>query len=136
MGIATSGLIRAEGVRATTVQSTDLIVIQTLDPSGNGQYSPRTITAQNFANTVPLSNQRSGFATLVLGTVTIPNTTSTVNTIIMITRAGINGSTAVGSLSVSKSVGVNFIVNSYAANATLATGDVSSFYWEMIETTA
>lgn len=135
MGIATSGLIRAEGVRATSVQSTDLVVIQTLDPTMNGQYSPRTITAQNFINSIPFgSGSRTGTAILVAGTVTVPNTTITANTRIFITRAGLNGSTAVGSLGISgTTVGISFSISSYAANATIATGDTSLVFWIMFE---
>ena len=53
MGLATSGIIRAEGVRVTSAQNTDLVVIQRVDTTTN-QYTPRTITAQNLVETMPL----------------------------------------------------------------------------------
>lgn len=201
MGIATSGIIRAEGVNVTSAQSTDLVVIQRVDGT-TGQYTPRTITAQNLVETMPLgltagavvfggsngeisqdatnfifndstnvltvgsgvtvtagpvaltngnltlgtagngiqikqgTNARLGTATLASGTVTVSNTSVTTNTRIFLTRANINGSTAIGSLAVGTvTANTSFVINALASNATVATGDTSIVNWLLIEST-
>lgn len=132
MGIANIGIVRAEGQVTTTVASTDLILIQKID-STTGQYSPRMITAQNLVGTVPFSTSRTGTATLASGTVTVANTSVTANSKIFVTRSGLNGSTAAGTLSVTKNAGVGFTINSYSAVAAVVTGDTSTVDWFIIE---
>lgn len=201
MGLATSGIIRAEGVRVTSAQNTDLVVIQRVDTTTN-QYTPRTITAQNLVETMPLgltsgavvfggasgqiaqdptnfaynsgtavltvtsgvtvtagpvaltngnitlgtagngiqikegTNARMGTATLASGTVTVSNTSVTANTRIFLNRANINGSSAIGSLSVGTvTANTSFVINSLASNATVATGDTSIVNWLLVEHT-
>lgn len=52
MGMASTGLVRAEGQVVTSTLSTDLVLIQRID-STTGQYSPREITVTNFISGTP-----------------------------------------------------------------------------------
>ena len=129
MGMANTGLVRAEGVRVTTVQSTDLLLLQRVDPTTN-QYTPRMIPATAFA-----TNARFGTATLTAGTVTVSNTSVTANTMIILSRKSINGSTAIGTLTLGTiTAATSFVINSLQSNATTQTNDVSIVWYILIET--
>jgi hypothetical protein len=52
MGMASTGVVRAEGVVVTTAISTDEILLQRIDTS-TGQRTPRLITAENLLSTTP-----------------------------------------------------------------------------------
>ncbi len=69
----------------------------------------------------------SGTATLVAGTVTIPNTSIQAGDIVSITRNALNASPALGSLIYTISAGVSIGVTSYSAVGAAATTDVSGF---------
>lgn len=133
MGIANVGIVRAEGERVTSAQTTDLVLIQRID-STTGQYSPRMITAQNLIQNTEIASTRTGTATLVAGTVTVANTTVTANTMIFLTRKGLNGATGIGHLHVSAvSAGVSFTITSVNASAATETNDVSIVQWILFE---
>jgi len=84
------------------------------------------------------ANARMGTATLANGTVTISNTSVTANTRIFLNRYNINGSTALGLLSVGTVVGAtSFIINALKeADATVQTNDASIVHWMLIEPAA
>jgi len=75
-----------------------------------------------------------GSGTLALGTATIATTSSDVTSFILISRGGVNASTALGQLRVSNKGANNFtVVSADPANpATTETGDLSSFDWMII----
>lgn len=74
----------------------------------------RNIYAANIvADSVSAPASRVGNATLVAGTVTVLNTTVTVDTVISLTRKTVGGT--VGDLSYTVSPGVSFTINSTSA---------------------
>lgn len=84
------------------------------------------------------SNARMGTATLTAGTVTIANTSVTANTRIFLNRYSINGSTALGLLSVGTvTASTSFVINALKeADATTQTNDVSIVHWILVEPAA
>lgn len=129
MGMASVGIVRAEGQQVATAASTDLILIQRKD-STTGQYSPRMLPASAV-----VTNARVGTATLVAGTVTVSDTSITANTMIILSRKSINSSTAIGTLTVGTiTAGASFVINSLQSNATVQTNDVSIVWYSLIET--
>ena len=81
------------------------------------------------------ANAKQGTATLILGTVTVANTSVTATSRIFLTRQVLNASTAMGELAVSSRVpGTSFTITSYTAGAvtTLVT-DLSTVCWLMNE---
>ena len=79
------------------------------------------------------ANCSVGTATLVNGTVTVANTAVTANSLIFLTRDGLNASTAIADLHVSSVIADSFDVTSTRHN-TLATetGDQSTFNYLII----
>jgi hypothetical protein len=69
------------------------------------------------------TNGRSGTATLAAGTVTVSNTTITALSRVFLTSNGLNGSTAIGTLDVTKINGTGFTINSYSAAAAIVPTD-------------
>lgn len=129
MGMASVGIVRAEGQQVSTAASTDLILIQRKD-STTGQYSPRMLPASAIA-----TNARVGTATLVAGTVTVNDTSVTANTMIILSRKSINGSTAAGTLTVGTiTAATSFVINSLQSDAAVETDDVSIVWYLLIET--
>jgi hypothetical protein len=127
MGIANFGIVRAEGVVATTAQATDRVLLQTLDPSTN-QYSPRQITVSNLLT--------SGSTGITPGSVIFAGTNGvlTGNS----TDLSFNDTTNVLTVSGDVSSGGNFVVttagkglqiksgtNARIGTATLAAGTVT-----------
>lgn len=84
------------------------------------------------------ANARMGTSTLTNGTVTVSNTSVTANTRIFLSRYNINGSSALGLLSVGTVVGAtSFVINALKeADATVQTNDVSIVHWVLIEPAA
>lgn len=120
MGMASVGIVRAEGQVVTTTASTDLVLLQRRD-STTGQYSPGMITTSNLILTtvgaglsiVSGANARIGTSTLVAGTVTVANTSITANTRIFLTVQSLGTVTAAKAVSVTaKSNGVSFTITS------------------------
>lgn len=127
--MASVGIVRAEGQQVSTAASTDLILIQRKD-STTGQYSPRMLPASAIA-----TNARVGTATLVAGTVTVNDTSVTANTMIILSRKSINGSTAAGTLTVGTiTAATSFVINSLQSDAAVETDDVSIVWYLLIET--
>ena len=80
------------------------------------------------------TNAKQGVGTLVLGTVTIANTSVTANSRILITPAAVNASTGIGVLHVTARVaGVSFTVVALSPTNTTLTTDLSTFAWEIFE---
>jgi hypothetical protein len=71
------------------------------------------------------ANARAGVATLVGGTVTVPNTSVTANTHIVLTRQTAGGT--LGHLSCTKTAGASFTVDSSSATET------STVFWMLVE---
>lgn len=90
-------------------------------------------TASNGLSVKSGPNARIGQNTLTAGTVSIANTSVTANTRIFLTRASKNSGAAIGSLEAVISAGVGFTINSYAAGATIETGDISIVDWFLVE---
>jgi hypothetical protein len=95
-------------------------------------------TAGNGLQIKEGSNARMGTATLSTGTVTVSNTSVTANTRIFISRYSINGSTALGTLSVGTvAASTSFIIDSRkTADATVETNDISIVHWLLVEPAA
>lgn len=73
-----------------------------------------------------------GSDVLVAGQATIASTAVTANSVIMVVRTAVNGSTAIGQLVAEQSditPGVSFVVKSLDATAAVETDDVSSFFY-------
>jgi len=82
------------------------------------------------------ANSKMGHATLVAGTVTVANTSVTAASRIFLTRADLNGSAALGLISVGAVVaGATFDINALniAAPAGVIVADVSIVNWLIIE---
>ena len=80
------------------------------------------------------SNSTCGTGTLVAGTLTISNSLVTADCVILLTRQGINGSTALGELAVTtKTAGTSFVITSLQSGGTTEIGDLSSFCWMIIQ---
>ena len=79
------------------------------------------------------TNQPTGQATLINGTVSVSNTQVTANSIIILTNVNVNASTAIGTLTQGTIVaGTSFVVNSRRQNSpsSIETSDQSTFrYW-------
>ena len=79
-------------------------------------------------------NSTCGTGTLVAGTLTISNTLVTADCVILLTRQGVNASTALGELAVTaKTSGTSFVVTSLQSGGTTQTGDLSTFCWMIIQ---
>lgn len=89
MGMATSGIIRAEGQSASSVQSGDKFVVQRLTTftNQNNYFQPLEATVDQVANFALAGStfKAAGRATLVGGTVTVPLTSVTANSVIIAT---------------------------------------------------
>jgi len=80
------------------------------------------------------SNSTCGTGTLVAGTLTISNSLVTADCVILLTRQGVNASTALGELAVTaKTAGTSFVVTSLQSGGTTQTGDLSTFCWMIIQ---
>jgi phage baseplate assembly protein gpV len=81
------------------------------------------------------TNAKAATATLSSGTVTVSNTSVTANSRILLTRqSNGSGTTAIGALGIgSISTGASFVINSYLNNASIASGDNSIVYYNIIE---
>ena len=74
-------------------------------------------------------NTSIGYATLVLGKITISNTSVINSSLIYLTRGVLNSTTTIGNLGYTYSIG-SFTINSYRTNLTIETGDLSTInYW-------
>lgn len=95
-------------------------------------------TAGNGITIAEGANARMGQATLVLGTVTVANTSITANTRIFLSRASNNASTALGNLQPGTvTVGTSFVIEAGTAATpdTPVAGDLSTVNWLLIEAT-
>ena len=81
-----------------------------------------------------LASSSAGTSTLVSGTVTVNTTAATTNSIILIQRKSVNGSTALGSMTYSVVNGTSFTVTAVQASspATTETNDNSIFVYQII----
>ena len=81
------------------------------------------------------ANAKQGSSTLVLGTVTVANTSVTANSRIFLEGQAINASTAIGNQMVSSRVnGTSFTITSYIPGGVLTqTGDLSTIAWIIFE---
>lgn len=81
------------------------------------------------------ANAKASIVTLNAGIVTVSNTSVTANSRIELTRQGVGiASTQIGALGIATTtVGVSFVINSYLNNASVATGDNSIVYYNIIE---
>lgn len=87
--------------------------------------------ALNKLNLVTGANKSTGTVTLSGGTVTVTTTAANAGSIILLTRMGINLSSALGVLSVTPAAG-SFIINSYNSSGSLLAGDLSTIGWVII----
>lgn len=110
-------------------QQYDILEIQCSESNVGGTTWIATVI---HGNQVPST---TGFATLSSGTVTVTNAAACAagtTCIYKLTNCGLNGSTAVGTLSLGTVVGgTNFVINSESATATVATGDTSKVCWQI-----
>jgi hypothetical protein len=81
------------------------------------------------------SNAKQGTATLVLGTVTVSNTSVTANSRIFICGGALNSSTALGDLSItSQTAATGFVITSYIPGGVLTqVGDLRTVNYEIFE---
>lgn len=81
------------------------------------------------------ANAKQGTATLVLGTVTVSNTSVTANSRIIVTGGALNASTALGVLSVpTQTAATSFVITSYIpGGVSTETGDLRTVAWEIFE---
>ena len=119
MGIATSGLIRAEGNAVTSVLTGDKFVIQRLG-TGTGQayYSPLEATVDEVATFVSggtLRVRALGHATLSGGTIAVTMASITAAALVFVTEQG-TGALAV-SVAVTASTGFTLTSSSNADTA-------------------
>lgn len=95
----------------------------------------------NFASNTWRRNTGAGCAGVFYGTATLANGTITVTTPAANTarkfgfsRQALNSSTAIGHLALGNvSAQTSFVINSLNDSAAVATGDLSSVYWEILE---
>lgn len=116
MGMATSGIIRAEGQTASSVQSGDKVVIQRLTnyTNQNNYFQPLEATVNQVASYTLAGSTfvAAGRATLVAGAVTIANTSITANSIVVATPIDATPN----ALGITLNAGVGFTITS-ASNA-------------------
>ena len=112
MGMATSGIIRAEGQTATSVQSGDKFVVQRLTnfTNQNNYFQPLEATVDQVASYALAGSTfvAAGRATLVAGTVTVANTAITANSIVVATPIDATPN----ALGVTLNAGVGFTITS------------------------
>jgi len=112
MGMAVSGIIRAEGQSASSVQSGDKVVIQRLTnyTNQNNYFQPLEATVDQVASYTLAGSTfvAAGRATLAAGTVTVANTAITANSIVVATPIDATPN----ALGVTLNAGVGFTITS------------------------
>lgn len=139
MGMACTGIVRAEGVPVTSLLGTDLVLLQRIDTTTN-QYTPRVITVENFLyNGLSIregTNATMGVATLASGTVTVSTTAVAANSRIYLSRQAANSSTGIGSLTVGTvTAATSFVINSLGSTGSVVAGDTSIVAWLIVQPT-
>jgi len=119
----------------------DFNIWEGIDNSGNYGISKTSSDLDNLADMLKINrasgklnlrtgiNTSIGYATLVLGKITISNTSVINSSLIYLTRGVLNSTTTIGNLGYTYSIG-SFTINSYRTNLTIETGDLSTInYW-------
>jgi hypothetical protein len=100
----------------------------------NGNYGAAMPIAQFGTGLVAVNIAQGGASTLVNGTVTVSNGLATASTRILVSRQGINASSAMGSIAVGTITdGTSFVINSLSSTGAVVAGDQSSIYWEILK---
>ncbi len=124
-------------VLAATAQTADIMQVMLADSTtvALSVSAAGNLSLPNAGNGIRVaegSNAKQGIATMVLGTVTVSNTSITANSRIMLTAQTATGT--VGAVRVSARVNAtSFTITSYAGDGTVQTLDISDVAYEIFE---